>query len=42
MEQLNQGEESELEKSLHVVLNISEQPTEYYLNQSGEVYVKVS
>ncbi len=42
LEQLNQGEESELEKSLHVVLNISEQPTEYYLNQSGEVYVKVS
>ena len=40
LEQLNQGEESELLKSLHSALNISEQPTEYYLNNRGEVYIK--
>lgn len=42
LEKLNQGEESELQKSLHEALNIAEQSTEYYLNTDGDVYVKAS
>ncbi len=42
LDKLSQGEESELQKSLHEALNIAEQSTEYYMNADGDVYVKVS
>ena len=42
LEKLSQGEESELQKSLHDALNIAEQSTEYYLNANGDVYVRAS
>lgn len=42
IEKLNQGEESDLQKSLHSALNIADQPTEYYCNNKGEVFIKAS
>lgn len=42
LDKLNQGEETELQKSLHDALNVAEQSTEYYLSANGDVYVKAS